>query len=269
MNVMQSMNVDVDLSSMNRDITLEDVMNAASKAKLGKAVGIDQLPSETLKYGPVYPFMVNLFNYCFKYRIIPSAWQKSGDKDIRLPLNYRGITLTCHMYKIYCTILNVWLSTFLEENQILEEEQNEFRKMRSCLDHIFTLITTIENRYKRRQSTYLCFVNMKKAFDSINRTYLLHKLRNIGVNCNIYFAVKTIYENVACGVRINGIYTDWFAVDLGVKQGCILSPTLFSIYINDLAKAIKELDCGIVMENSKLNILLFADDIALIADSLQ
>ncbi len=140
-------------------------MNAAGKAKLGKAVGIDQLPSETLKYGLVYPFMVRLFNYCFKCRIIPGAWQKgvinpipkSGDKDIRLPLNYRGITLTCHMYKIYCTILNIRLSTFLEENQILIEEQNGFRKMRSCLDHIFTLITTIENRYKRRH-IYLCML---------------------------------------------------------------------------------------------------------------
>ncbi len=108
---------------------------------------------------------------------------------------------------------------------------------------------------------------MKKAFDSVNRTCLLDKLRNIGVNGNIYFAVKTIYENVPCAVLVNGIYTDWFAIDLGVKQGCILSPTLFSIYINDLAKAIEGLDFGIVMENYKLNVLLFADDIALIADS--
>ncbi len=100
---------------------------------------------------------------------------------------------------------------------------------------------------------------MKKAFDSVNRTCLLDKLRNIGVNGNTYFAVKTIYENVLCAVRVNGIYTDWFAVDLGVKQGCILSLTLFSIYINDLVKAIKELECDIVMENYKLNILLLID----------
>ncbi len=110
---------------------------------------------------------------------------------------------------------------------------------------------------------------MKEAFDSVNRTCLLDKLRNIGVNGNIYFVVKTIYENVSYAVLVNGIYTDWFSVDLGVKQGCILSPTLFSIYINDLAKAVKELDCSIVMENYKLNILLFADDIDMIADSQQ
>ncbi len=110
---------------------------------------------------------------------------KSGDIDIRLPLNYRGTTLTFHMYKVYCIILNIRLSTFLEENQILVEEQNGFRKMRSCPDHIFTLITTIENRYKRRQSTYVCFFYMKKAFDSVNRTCLLNKMTNIGVNGNI------------------------------------------------------------------------------------
>ncbi len=127
-------------------------------------------------------------------------------KTLRLPLNYRGITLTCHMYKVYCTILNVWLSTFLEENQILVEEQNGFRKIRSCLDHIFTLITSNDNRYKRRQSTYVCFVDMKKALYIVNRTCLLYKLRNIGINDNIYFAVKTIYENVSCDMHVSGMY---------------------------------------------------------------
>ncbi len=115
---------------------------------------------------------ISTYILSFKCRIIPSVWQngvinsipKSGNKDVRLPLNCRGITLTCHMYKVYCTILNVRLSTFLEKKKILVEEQNGFRKMRSCLDHIITLVTTIESRYKRRQST---------------------KLSNIGVNGNI------------------------------------------------------------------------------------
>ncbi len=61
MNVMQNMNVDVDLSSMNRDITLEEVMNAAGKVKLGKAIGIDQLPNETFKYDLTIVLNVELF----------------------------------------------------------------------------------------------------------------------------------------------------------------------------------------------------------------
>ncbi len=78
--------------------------------------------SAVLRTGPVYPFFVKLFNMCFKYGITPSAWQKgiinpipkSGDKDPRMSLNYRGITLTCHMYKIYCTILKFRLTKFLK-----------------------------------------------------------------------------------------------------------------------------------------------------------
>ncbi len=91
--------------------------------------------------------------------------------------------------------------------------------MRSCLDHIFTLMTTIENRFKRRRSAYVYFVDMKKAFDIVNGTCLLDKLRNIGINDNIYFDVKIIYEKLSSAVRVNGIYTDWFAIDVGVKQG--------------------------------------------------
>ncbi len=181
------------------------------------------------------------------------AWQKgiinpipkSGDKDPRMPLNYRGITLTSHMYKIYCTILKFRLTKYLEDNNILVQEQNGFRKMRSCLDHIFSLISTIENIYERRQSTFVYFVDMQKAFDTINRVCLMEKLRNIGVNGYMYNAMKNMYENVSCSVRVNGLTTERFDVELGVKQGSISSPTIFSIFVNDLAGEIKDLKAGI------------------------
>ncbi len=166
-------NVNVSTQGMNAHITHEEVRIALNHDKLGKSVGIDLVPTEVLRTVPVYPFLVKLFNMCFKYGITHSAWQKgiinsipkSGDKDPRMPLNYRGMTLTCQMYKIYCTILKFRLTKYLEDNNILVQEQNGFRKMRSCLDHIFSLISKIENRYKRRQSTFVCFMDMRKAFD--------------------------------------------------------------------------------------------------------
>ncbi len=69
-----------------------------------------------------------------------------------------------------------------------------------------------------------------------------------------------------CSVRVNGLMTDRFDVGLGVKQACVLSPTLFSIFVNDLAGEIKDLKAGIDIDGYNLSILLFADDIALIAD---
>ncbi len=96
------------------------------------------------------------------------------------------------MYKIYCTILKFRLTKYLEDNNILVQKQNSFRKMRSCLDHIFPLVSTIENRYERRQSTFVCFVDMHKAFDTIDRVCLMEKLRNISVNGYIYNAIKHV-----------------------------------------------------------------------------
>ncbi len=87
------------------------------------------------------------------------------------------------------------------------------------------------------------------------------------VSGQIYFALKALYDAVIYSVRLNRIYTDWFDVNIGVKQGYILSPTLFSIFINDLVGNINALGLGIQIEDLCQSILLFADDIALISDT--
>ncbi len=125
------------------------------------------------------------------------------------------------MYKIFGTILKFRLTKYLEDNNILVQEQNSFRKMKSCLDHIISLISKIENRYKRRQYTFVCFVDMQNAFNTINRVYIMEKLRNVVVNGYIYNAIKNMYENVSCPVRSNSLTTERFDVELGVKQGCV------------------------------------------------
>ena len=98
------------------------------------------------------------------------------------------------------------------------------------------------------------------------------KLRKVGISGKFLSALQSLYENVTCTVRVNDRHTPWFNVDCGVKQGCLLSPTLFAAYINDLAERINNLNCGVHIDDTMLSILLYADDIALIApdeESLQ
>ena len=80
-------------------------------------------------------------------------------------------------------------------------------------------------------------------------------------------AIKSLYKDVESAVRINGTMTEWFPVSDGLKEGCLLSPSLFAVYINDLAKEIERLQCGINVGDDQISILMFADDIALVSDS--
>ena len=80
-------------------------------------------------------------------------------------------------------------------------------------------------------------------------------------------AIQSLYVDVTCSVRINEYFTDFFPVTQGLKQGCGLSPTLFSIYVNDLVTEINALNCGIRFDNNVISILMYADDIVLISES--
>ena len=185
----------------------------------------------------------------------------------------RCISILCSVAKVYSSLLNSRLQKFLESNKILVEEQNGFRSSRSCIDHIFILITVLRNRKQLGKDTYLAFIDYKKAFDSVDRNLLLFKLAFNGVSGNMYKAIAALYLNPQSRVILNEYETDYFACPIGVKQGDCLSPTLFSIFINDLATEIKESKLGIDLNvegglqmNYVLSILLYADDIVCFAE---
>ena len=173
--------------------------------------------------------------------------------------------------KIYSGILNKRLQKYLETNNILAEEQNGFRVGRSCIDHIFVMCTILRNRKMLGKETFLCFIDYKKAFDSVDRNLLLYKLSNIGVSGHMYSAISSLYSNPKSRVILQDYSTDYFDCPVGVKQGDCLSPTLFAIFINDLAKEIKTSGVGVNLnienEITLINILLYADDIVLFAEN--
>ncbi len=80
-------------------------------------------------------------------------------------------------------------------------------------------------------------------------------------------AIKAIYNDVSCGVRINGVTTDFFKVSSGLKQGCLLSPLLFNLFLNDLSQVIKNCGRGVNIEDKIISLLLYTDDLCFICDS--
>ena len=263
----------LDCEPLNSPITYQEVKQAVYHARLKKSTGIDNIPAEVLRNEQCIDILFKIINYSFKLGKVPDEWQrgiinpifKSGDASS--PLNYRPITLLSIPCKIYANILNKRLVSWLDDHDILNEGQNGFRSSRSCLDHIYSLHSIIKNRKHLRKDTFACFIDFKKAFDTVQRQCLWYKLLSFGLNGRIINALQSLYNSVSCSVKVNDYMTDWFSVNQGVKQGCVLSPTLFSLYVNDLADEVSNMNIGVHVNGVNIAILLYADDIVLIAES--
>jgi hypothetical protein len=179
------------------------------------------------------------------------------------------ITLEPCAYKLYCSVLNNRLIEWLDEREVIKDEQNGFIKGRSTIDHISTLTSIIETRKKCKLSTFVSFIDFKKAYDTIVRYLLFNKLDNLGLSSKFMLALKAIYSNIECCVRLDGHTTDWFSVNAGLKQGCVLSTVMFNIFINNLIDDIKSLNIGIDIDGEKIAISLYADHVVLMAENTE
>ncbi|XP_053374612.1 uncharacterized protein LOC128547041 [Mercenaria mercenaria] len=143
----------------NNDISIFEVKKAIDAGKRGKACGMDSIPTEALQNDTAIVFLHALFNICFKTGKILTIWgksvinpvPKSASMDPRNPLSYKGISLSCSVYKLYCYILNDRLGTWAENENIVVDEQNGLRKKRSTIDHLSTLTNIIGTRNKHKQ----------------------------------------------------------------------------------------------------------------------
>ena len=163
-----------------------------------------------------------------------STIHKKGPKTD--PSNLRGISITSCVSKLYSSILNSRLTLFLDNNNIINDNQSGFRKKRRTADNLFFLKTAI-NKYlssMNKKKMYLCFADFSKAFDRVWRDGLLVKRLRHGVGGKFYGSVKQMYLNTISAVKINNSITPTFKSEVGVKHGDNLSPTLFNVYLNDL-----------------------------------
>ena len=176
--------------------------------------------------------------------------------------------------KLFCSIINNRIIQFLEEKNIITPTQTAFRKDNRTTDHMFTLTTLInkhvKQQYKKNDSNmlFVCFVDLSKAFDTVWRDALFYKLIQYGIEGKVYDIIKNMYDKSKMCVKLSMNITEEFLSNIGVKQGCVLSPTLFNIFMNDLPKIFTSHDCHPAnLQSSAINCLMYADDILLISKS--
>jgi hypothetical protein len=263
---------------LDRSLEQDEVNRAIQRLKRGKAVGIDKYMNEIFKYGgdKIGEATWKLCERVFRSERYPQEWArgmifpifKGGPKPHTYdPMKYRGITLLSVLGKIYISVLNERVTTWVETNHILVEEQAGFRKDRDTTDQLFIITELINNRRPKR--TFACFIDIQKAYDKIWRDGLWHKLQQYGITGKMWRVLRNIYGSVESCVLVNEERSRFFEIDVGLRQGCLMSPILFAIYINGIAEEIKGAKLGarlILRREENVGILMFADDIALLAD---
>ena len=218
-----------------------------------------------------------LFNAIYSTGIFPQPWCeslitpifKSGDRQD--PNNYRGICISSSLGKFFCSILNNRLMTYTEEKNIIHPSQIGFIPGNRTADHILTLKTLHDNFVKphTNKKIYACFVDFKKAFDSVWHDGLLLKLLEYKIGGRFYDLITNLYINTKCAVKIDDHRTSFFPYTIGVRQGCVLSPTLFNLYINELPKLLAETPESdpFILSNNVINSLLYADDLVILSQT--
>ncbi len=121
------------------------------------------------------------------------------------------------------------------------------------------------NRNKR---LYCTFVDLTKAFDSINRNALWFKLNKLGLNGKMLRIVRAMYSSVKCSIRHGGAYSDYMDISLGLKQEEIMSPLLYSLFVEDLELSLQDnVAPGLSIDDITLILLLFADDMVIMGET--
>ncbi|CAB1120908.1 unnamed protein product [Ectocarpus sp. CCAP 1310/34] len=172
---------------------------------------------------------------------IPREWK---DATIKVPYkqgdrsncnNYRGVFLLSHIDKVPIKIITNRLSAFCKANNILLEKQCEFRPGRSTVDMLFVVHRLQELERRTKTPLYMCFVDLNKAYDSVDREMLWEVLARAGIPAKLIEVIRQFHDGMRAQVRIDdGELSDWFFVTQGVRQGCVLSPLLFNIFFAEV-----------------------------------
>ena len=267
-------NTDKDSCEDEPDILLSEVTNAIQHLKNNKSPGPDEIPAELIKYADESGAKViqHLCNRIWKTKRWPADWKNSTfltlpkKGDVSECKNNRTIALISHLSKILLHIINERLRPILDRE--LPAEQAGFRRGRGTRDQISNIRHILEKCTEFNRKIYFCFIDYAKAFGCVRHSALWKALLEMGVPTHFVKLISNLYDNQQACVRTEKGDSDWFNIGQGVRQGCILSPTLFNLYAEYIMRRVLEnWNGGLSIGGYKLSNLRYADDTTLVATS--
>ena len=271
---------------LDRPFTAQEVFAAIRKLRMGSAPGEDGILADIIKTAAdavnnsklragntVVDAITLLFNFMFTNEVWPERWSTGVISPLfkdgsRLdPSNYRPITLLSIMGKLFGSVVNARLAAFSEATDSICDEQGGFRRARGTPDQILILREVLASRKERGQPTYATYIDARKAYDTVWREQAYTRVHDSGVQGRLWRQLQTMHGELTRRVRHPLGLTDPFEVKRGVAQGAVESPWLYSNFIDGLARELKAAGLGIWIAGRQVPLLMYADDIILLARS--
>ena len=198
----------------------------------------------------IIDWLLEILQEVWRTKQLPSEWKKSilvplHKKDRRVCDNYRGISLLSIPGKVLSLVLLDRLKTIIDLQ--LMEAQCGFRKGRGTVDRIWATRQIIERATEYQDTVHLGFVDLTKAYDSVDHSAYITILKQYRVPQQLIDIIKELYTGTWCCVRIAEGTSEDFEVKTGVRQGCVLSPLLFKCFMDRIVREAMKMTGGVYM----------------------
>jgi hypothetical protein len=244
-----------------RFVTAYEVNKSINKLNANKPKGPGKIPAWAIKDAQisVAPILTYIINQSIKMNVFPDSLKhehitpvhKKGPKTE--PENYRPIAIISPISKIFEMCLSNQMVEYLTTKNVLSSSQFGFQRGKSANDAIVYLTEKIRLELDRGNNVYAAFLDLSKAFNSIDHIVLKEKLKEIGFRDESITLVSNYLSNRRQRTKVNDTLSDVIETNIGVPQGTILGPLIFLIYVYDIAET----------NGLKCEIIQYADDTAL------
>lgn len=270
----KTLNARITDDTVQYHISYENVVAALSNIKRGKNDGYGMLYSDHFINGPsrLLVLLSMLFNSMIVHGFSPDGFNvstiqplvKNKRKSLNDSSNYRAIALSSPLSKIFdWVILNKSVDQFDTSNM-----QYGFKAKSSTTQCTFALTETINYYRQHNSDVYVLLLDASQAFDKVNYTKLFHLLIERNINPLVIRCLLYMYTNQYLNIKWNCCMSNYFATSNGVKQGGVLSPILFSVYIDKLLCRLRESGYGCRIGHLYYGAIGYADDVSFMSPSL-
>ena len=237
-----------------------EVHKIIKSINITKSSGLDNINSMVIKetFAILLPEVTRMFNLSIQTTKFPDAWKKASvvpipkTGDLTNIKNYRPISLLPLPGKVLEKLIHQQLSHHLESNALLASEQHGFRNGHSTLHSAAQLTNFVSKKLDRGTPTLVAYIDFRKAFDCVQHSLLINKLKSLQLSQDTVNWVESYLEARQQKVLANGAQSSYQTVSQGVPQGSVLGPLLYIIYANELPNVAKKCKAALYADDTVL-----------------